>query len=247
MGVLSNGEMLLMWPLEKHIITAGFYYSDGSKHSAIDLRDQWDGCSGKTVTPALKGKVTEIGYWDGHSKTGMQSYGNYVLITHDNYNGKSLKTRYAHLSAIGVNVGTTVYINTVIGKTGCTGNCYGSHLHFEVIYDGSRRNPLVWLDNDFTTANSNVFTFSAGEYSVVVPKGKTQTISIKNLPNRVAYLIYDTVKERGIESNYIASHADQFQTTQNITLTEISDSDAMAIWGICVNTGYGANYTSEYD
>lgn len=247
MGVLSNGEMLLMWPLEKHIITAGFYYSDDSKHSAIDLRDQWDGYSGKPVTPALKGKVTEIGYWDGHSKTGMQSYGNYVLITHDNYNGKSLKTRYAHLSSIGVYPGDAVDVNTIIGKTGCTGNCYGSHLHFEVIYDGSRRNPLVWLDNDFTTANSNVFTFSAGEHSVVVPKGKTQTISIKNLPNIVAYLIYDTVKERGIESNYIASYADQFQTTQNITVSEISDSDAMSIWGICVNTGYGDNYTSEYD
>ena len=247
MGVLSNGEMLLMWPLEKHIITAGFYYSDGSKHSAIDLRDQWDGHSGKPVTPALKGKVTEIGHWDGHSKTGMQSYGNYVLITHDNYNGKSLKTRYAHLSAIGACVGDSVDINTVIGKTGSTGNCYGSHLHFEVIYDGSRRNPLVWLDDDFTVVNSNVFTFSAGEHSVVVPKGKTQTISIKNLPNRVAYLIYDTVKERGVESSYIASYADQFQRTQNITLSEISDSDAMAIWGICVNTGYGDNYTSEYD
>lgn len=247
MGVLSNGEMLLMWPLEKHIITAGYYYSDGSRHRAIDLRDQWDGYSGKPVTPALNGKVTEIGYWDGHSKTGMQSYGNYVVITHDNYKGKSLKTRYAHLSSIGVYTGDTVDINTIIGKTGSTGNCYGSHLHFEVIYYGSRRNPLVWLDDDFTTASSTVFTFSAGEHSVVVPKGKTQTIYIKNIPNRVAYLIYDSVKERGIESHYVAGYSDQFKTSQNITISEISDGVAMAIWGICVNTGYGVNYTSEYD
>lgn len=247
MGVLSNGEMLLFWPLEKHIITAGYYYADGSLHRAADMRDQWDGKSNKDVTPAEYGVVSEVGHWDGKSTTGLQSYGNYIVVTHANYNGKSLKTRYAHLSEIYVCVGDTVTTNTVIGKTGNTGNSYGSHLHFEVIYDGVRRNPLVWLDSDFTVANSNVFTFSSGEHSVEIPAEKTQTITIKNLPNRVAYLIYDEVKQRDIESHYVSTYSDQFQTTQDLTISELSGGDAMAIWGICVNTGYGANYTSEYD
>lgn len=34
----SNGEVLLGWPLNEHIITAGWTYNDGSAHSAIDLR-----------------------------------------------------------------------------------------------------------------------------------------------------------------------------------------------------------------
>lgn len=176
-----------------------------------------------------------------------QSDGNYIVVTRANYNGKSLKTRYAHLSEIDVYVGDTVTPSTIIGKTGNTGNSYGSHLHFEVIYDGVRRNPLVWLDSDFTVANSNVFTFSSGEHSVEIPAEKTQTITIKNIPNRIAYLIYDEVKQRDIESHYVSTYSDQFQTTQDLTISELSGGDAMAIWGICVNTGYGANYTSEYD
>ena len=35
---LSNGEVLLAWPLASHIITAGWAYNDGSAHNAIDLR-----------------------------------------------------------------------------------------------------------------------------------------------------------------------------------------------------------------
>ena len=35
---LSNGEVLLAWPLASHIITAGWTYNDGGAHNAIDLR-----------------------------------------------------------------------------------------------------------------------------------------------------------------------------------------------------------------
>ena len=35
---LSNGEVLLAWPLAQHIITQGWFYNDGSLHRAIDLR-----------------------------------------------------------------------------------------------------------------------------------------------------------------------------------------------------------------
>ena len=40
---LSNGEVLLHWPLDLHVITAGWYYSDGSSHQAIDLRTNQNG------------------------------------------------------------------------------------------------------------------------------------------------------------------------------------------------------------
>lgn len=35
---LKNGDVLFIWPLGEHIITAGWTYNDGSAHSAIDLR-----------------------------------------------------------------------------------------------------------------------------------------------------------------------------------------------------------------
>ena len=35
---LSNGEVLLAWPLAQHIITQGWFYNDGSLHQAVDLR-----------------------------------------------------------------------------------------------------------------------------------------------------------------------------------------------------------------
>ena len=34
----SNGDVLFAWPLASHIITAGWQYSDGTAHNAIDLR-----------------------------------------------------------------------------------------------------------------------------------------------------------------------------------------------------------------
>ena len=35
---LKTNEVLFTWPLATHTITAGWYYSDGKLHRAIDLR-----------------------------------------------------------------------------------------------------------------------------------------------------------------------------------------------------------------
>lgn len=142
---LNNGDVLFTWPTPApHKITAGWTYSDGSKHDAMDL-----GCSEGTPVYAMEsGIVDTVQYWNG-SKTGMQSYGNMIRITHSNYMNKSLQTRYAHLQKILVKYGQQVKEGDVIGYVGNTGNSFGAHLHCEVIWIGIRRNPLSWLDNDF--------------------------------------------------------------------------------------------------
>ena len=89
----ANGDVLFCWPLENHIITAGWTYNDGSSHHAIDLRAA--PCT--PVYAAEDGVVNQVQSWDGRTKTGMQSYGNMVRIRHNNYNGSKLETRYAHL------------------------------------------------------------------------------------------------------------------------------------------------------
>ena len=153
---LSNGEVLLAWPLAQHIITQGWFYNDGSMHRAIDLRTQLGNTSTQPVYAAEDGTVDQVQNWDGHTRTGMQSYGNMVRIRHAPYEGKPLQTRYAHLNRYCVKLGQQVKEGDLIGYSGTTGNVFGAHLHFEVILNGSRTNPLVWLDNDFTTASSQV-------------------------------------------------------------------------------------------
>lgn len=171
---LSNGEVLLRWPLDIHVLTQGWYYNDGSLHQAVDLRTQIDNMYIRPVYAAEDGTVDQTQDWDGHTRTGMQSYGNMVRIKHANYKNKTLQTRYAHLSSYCVKYGQKVKEGELIGYSGVTGNVYGAHLHFEVILGGKRTNPLVWLDSDFTTASGKVFTYRAGEHAVEKPADVAQ-------------------------------------------------------------------------
>lgn len=172
---LSNGEVLLHWPLDLHVLTQGWYYNNGSLHQATDWRTQNGTDYKRPVYAAEDGTVDQVQDWDGHTRTGMQSYGNMVRIKHDPYKGKTLQTRYAHLSSYCVKVGQKIKEGELIGYSGVTGNVFGAHLHFEVILNGKRTNPLVWLDSDFTTASGQVFTYRAGEHAVEKPANAVQT------------------------------------------------------------------------
>ena len=108
-------------------------------------------------------------------KQWMQSYGNMVRIKHAPYKKQTLQTRYAHLSSYCVKVGQKVKEGEIIGYSGTTGNVYGAHLHFEVILNGKRTNPLTWLDADYTLATGKEYQFNKGEHSVVVPAADTTT------------------------------------------------------------------------
>ena len=201
---LSNGEVLLRWPLAQHIITQGWYYNDGSLHQAIDLRTQIGNTSTQPVYAAEDGTVDQVQDWDGHTRMGMQSYGNMVRIKHAPYKGGVLQTRYGHLSGYCVKLGQQVNEGDLIGFSGTTGNVYGAHLHFEVILNGKRTNPLVWLDSAFTTASKQVFTYRAGEHAVekpadaAQPASKLQVITIGPVTQGDADAIYLLCKERGL-------------------------------------------------
>lgn len=70
--------------------------------------------------------------------TGVRSgYGNVVEVDH----GGGLKTRYAHLSSIGVRVGERVAVGQRLGGMGSTGRSTGPHLHYEVWLKGRPQNP----------------------------------------------------------------------------------------------------------
>ena len=69
------------------------------------------------------------------------SYGLHVIIVSPD----GIETLYAHLSSIDVSAGQQVAQGEILGNAGCTGFCTGNHLHFEVIDNGVRVNPLDYL------------------------------------------------------------------------------------------------------
>jgi hypothetical protein len=109
----------------------------GSKdHKGIDYAVP----AGTPVHAAASGTVTFAGTRGG--------YGNYVIIDH----ADKTQTAYAHLSDIGVQVGTRVAAGEEIGKSGGvkgaagSGNSQGAHLHFEVAKNGVKVNPKTVTD-----------------------------------------------------------------------------------------------------
>ncbi len=69
------------------------------------------------------------------------SYGYYVVIE----SAGGIHTLYAHLDKIDVKLGQTVRQGQALGPVGCTGYCFGIHLHFEVFQDGVRIDPMRYL------------------------------------------------------------------------------------------------------
>jgi murein DD-endopeptidase MepM/ murein hydrolase activator NlpD len=105
-------------------------------------RRSWESChpgvdigvpSGTPIRAAASGTVIYAG--------SMSGYGNLVVIDH----AGGLATAYAHQSSIAAGVGASVGQGQVIGYVGCTGHCYGPHLHFEVRVNGTPVDPLGYL------------------------------------------------------------------------------------------------------
>ncbi len=67
-------------------------------------------------------------------------YGNYIKIRHNS----EYSTAYGHMQkfAKGIRPGVRVKQGQVIGYVGSTGRSTGPHLHYEVIHNGKRVNPL---------------------------------------------------------------------------------------------------------
>lgn len=154
MGIQSNGEWLFDWPIDApHQLTRGFI-NDGNGLDIVTETVQTSGL--KPIYAAESGRVDQLQYWNGKTKTGMQSYGNMVRLNHGHFEGGLLQSRYAHMSRILVKQGQNVYRGQIIGYMGSTGNATGQHLHFEVIWKGKRYNPLNWLDDNFVNKYASV-------------------------------------------------------------------------------------------
>lgn len=121
----ARGTGAFGWPVSGRI-TQKFW----SRHPGIDIAAP----KGTPVVAADSGYVVQAGW----SNVG---YGYMILINH----GNGYLTRYAHLSALNVEIGESVKKGQLIGRVGSTGNSTGPHLHFEIIRGSVHRNPFGLL------------------------------------------------------------------------------------------------------
>ena len=126
-------DFVLKKPVKGGITTSGF--GDTISRTASHNGHDWAVNIGTKVRAAAEG-VVELAYFS-------ESYGYNILINHNN----GFKTRYAHLSEVKVSKGEKVEQSQVIALSGSTGFSTGPHLHFEVVKDGKRVNPIEYVSN----------------------------------------------------------------------------------------------------
>jgi murein DD-endopeptidase MepM/ murein hydrolase activator NlpD len=126
-GPIRAGSGQFIWPVNGSVVS-GFGMRWGRMHEGIDIAAP----TGTQIRAAAAGSISLSGASGG--------YGNYTCISH----GGGLSTCYAHQSQILVGGGSVAQGQT-IGLVGCTGHCYGPHLHFEVRVGGQAVDPLGYL------------------------------------------------------------------------------------------------------
>jgi murein DD-endopeptidase MepM/ murein hydrolase activator NlpD len=124
-GESSSG---FIWPVNGAVVS-GFGMRWGQLHAGVDIAVP----AGTPIRAAASGAVVLAAYTGG--------YGNYTCIDH----GGGISTCYAHQSSYAVSSGQSVDQGQVIGSVGCTGHCFGDHLHFEVRVNGSPVDPMGYL------------------------------------------------------------------------------------------------------
>ncbi len=118
-----------IWPVKGQVISSygpktGGLYNDGINIAAP---------RGTPVKAASLGTVAYVGE--------MRSYGNLVLIRHNN----GMITAYAHMNTVTVKSGMKVSQGQVIGAVGSTGTVMNAQLHFEVRRGKNTLDPKQYL------------------------------------------------------------------------------------------------------
>lgn len=130
-GPIQGGSGGLIWPVSGPVVS-GFGMRWGQMHEGVDI-------AVPEMTPiraAASGTVVLL-----QSEASSGGYGNFTCLDH----GGGLSTCYAHQSSFAVAEGQSVSQGDVIGYSGCTGHCYGPHVHFEVRINGSPTDPMGYL------------------------------------------------------------------------------------------------------
>lgn len=129
-----NSEYI--WPvpsssmISRHFGPLNIFDNDAQiQHSGIDIPAKFN----DVIIASFAGEVIRARY--------NGAYGNTIIIDH----GNETRTLYSHLSKINVVEGQLVEKGEEIGYIGSTGNSTGPHLHFELIMNNIKTNPMDYL------------------------------------------------------------------------------------------------------
>lgn len=159
----SVQKLFLKNPVDFKYISSGFTtglryvsaFNVSTGHRAID----YAAAAGTPIRSVGDGTVVSAG-WNSHG------YGNLTSIRHNSV----YTTNYAHQSKIYVKVGQHVSQGDIIGAVGNTGFSTGPHLHFEMVKNGTKINPLtVELPSDKAVSEDKM-----EEFKNVVAQYQTQ-------------------------------------------------------------------------
>jgi murein DD-endopeptidase MepM/ murein hydrolase activator NlpD len=116
-----------IWPVNGPVVSP-FGMRWGRLHAGIDIAVP----AGTPIRASKSGTIALAAPYGG--------YGNYTCIDH----GGGVSSCYAHQSSFAATSGS-VSQGQVIGYVGCTGHCFGDHLHFEIRINGAPTDPLGYL------------------------------------------------------------------------------------------------------
>lgn len=150
--------------LEATHITSGFGMRSYRWHYGTDLKLEM----GDTVCAVFDGVIRICSY-------DRKGYGNYVLVRHSN----GLETLYGHLKKSLVEVGQHVKAGDLIGWGGNTGRSTGSHLHFEVRYQGNAIDPEYLFDFKKDTLIAHEFILTPQHFEYIRELKKVRFHKIK--------------------------------------------------------------------
>ena len=108
-------------------------------HTGIDMAAK----KGTPIYATGDGVVEVAGRGDGYA-----GYGIVCVINH----GNGFKTLYAHMNEVKAVQGKKIKRGELVGYVGTTGLSQAPHLHYEVLQNGKRVNPVYFFYNDLTPA-----------------------------------------------------------------------------------------------
>lgn len=146
-------------PLNTTELTSPFGPRWRSWHYGVDL----DLETGEPVFAGFDGIVRVIGY-------DRYGYGYYVVIRHKN----GLETLYGHLSKTLVDVGQELRAGDLIAKGGNTGRSTGSHLHFELRFQGSPFDPERIYDFKESIIKEQTYLITASTFAHISTAAKAK-------------------------------------------------------------------------
>lgn len=135
----NDPDAAIQWPFVVGVsMSSGFGMRSGRLHEGIDL------------VPGAGAPIQSIA--DGTVRIATESGGNYGVTAYVDHviDGKVITSHYSHMQygSLRVVAGQTIKVGDIIGNVGDTGRSYGAHLHFELILDGTKFDPLPWMQEN---------------------------------------------------------------------------------------------------